>query len=401
MSISYRVRCPPGLELILETELKRILPHTTFVPKRGIGSLDFSSFDAAPTLTLNPVDKTLASIAQNSRVATGLLFQLGPQFKCEWENQLVDRLRSVSWNYCYKKGGQLPKISVKSSRSRLFEPGYVKRLVSECLQEFNGTTGEQMRSIPDLSVIVEDDIMRIYIDAGGVNMNRLKLDPFEATSRLNISEQIAAGCVIRSFNSVLDRLTSPGTVWDPFSGSGVFPLTVAKTIAGVPAGSPGVPYPFRTYPSHDTQTFEAVADELRLSPHVNAKNIERILLSDSSMEAIGISTRNLQTFSESLPTIGNESSIPFPISIERKPDAYVPPETDSLAIVTALPAGGDSARKCVKFHSMLEDVHSRLVGCVVFTSKPLKFKRLSKRQWLTELRVFDGRRFIEALRLVS
>jgi len=87
--------------------------------------------------------------------------------------------------------------------------------------------------------------------------------------------------------------------------------------------------------------------------------------------------------------------------MERKPDAYIPPKDGKIAILTALTCGDDSARICLKFHDMLESLQDRLVGCVVLTSKPEEFKRLSKRKWLSDLRIFDGRRFIECLYLVQ
>ena len=393
--------------MLLQQEIKKLIPGAKVISGSPSGLVRFSVSENAPSFAVNPVDRTLATLALNSRVATGVMFELSQPFRSEWENQLRERLREVPWGVCYKKGSQLPNISVRTTRSRLTEPGYVTRLVRESLTEYLGASpavagnSEPEGIVPSLAVHIEDDVLRLYVDAGGINMSRMQLESFPSQSRLDVSEPIASGCVIRSFRKVFEKSTSPTTIWDPFSGSGTFPLMAAKTIAGVPPGSPSAPNPFRLYACHDSRTFDSVVDDLRLDQYSNAALVEQVLISDSSVEGIRVAERNLTTFENSLPLIGGHSVVPFPIQVERKPDAYIPPTSNHLAILTALPAGDDTERRFRKFDSMLDQIEGKLVGCVVLTSKPGEFKRISKRKWLTELRVFDGRRFIESLNLVQ
>jgi 23S rRNA G2445 N2-methylase RlmL len=406
MIFSYLVRCPPGLDIRLEEELRKLLPRATLARPRANGLIRVSLFDDNPSVAGNPVDRTLTTLVLNSRVANGLFFEVGTPFRSEWENQLREGLRDVPWRTCFKKGSQFPNISVRTSRSRLAEAGYVRRLVRESMVEYLGEPIPRQKADPEtntplLAIRIEEDIVRVYVDAGGPNLMRTQFECFDSHSRLNISEQIAAGTARRSFSKILDRCNRPTTIWDPFSGSGVLGLTTAKTIAGIPAGSPFTPFPFRSFASHDPKIYGEVAEELRLSQHDNVGVIDKFLLSDSSIDAIKITDRNLETFSNSLPLIDGKPVIHFPLNTERKPDAYIPPEADSLAIITALPAGNDTERKYRKFDAMLDQVKDKLIGCVVLTNKPAEFRRTSKRKWVTELRMFDGRRFIESLNLVS
>jgi hypothetical protein len=153
---------------------------------------------------------------------------------------------------------------------------------------------------------------------------------------------------------------------------------------------------------HNPTVFAGVANELVCQPHARIDLIESSVLSDSSIEAINISKTNMEAFKKSLPQVDSGDVIPFPIDIVRFPDAYSPPE-GRLVIVTALPIKGDTQRKYKKFHDMVDKLmqDKRLAGCIVLTSKPVEFRRLSQRSWLTELRFFYGGRFVETLRLVD
>jgi hypothetical protein len=145
-----------------------------------------------------------------------------------------------------------------------------------------------------------------------------------------------------------------------------------------------------------------VADELRLKPHKNIHHIKRVLATDSSVEAVQIATRNTEVFKSQLPQLNDGRDVlPFNVDVERLFDAYTPPG-EGILIVTALPVKGDIERKYSKFHDMIDELLRKdtLLGCVVMTSKPNEFRRLARHSWLTELRFFDGKRFVEALRLV-
>jgi hypothetical protein len=126
-----------------------------------------------------------------------------------------------------------------------------------------------------------------------------------------------------------------------------------------------------------------------------------VYITDSSLEAVEVAKKNMELFFKSLPELDSGSLVPFDIQIERLPDAYVPPEGD-VFIISALPATGDSERRFSRFNEMLNRLsqEKRLRGCVVLTNKSNQFKRLSSSEWLAELRMFDGRRELEALNLI-
>jgi hypothetical protein len=296
---------------------------------------------------------------------------------------------------------------VKSSKSRLFASDHLSDLVKQSLSNIHDRNKSSLfhdsgdHVTAGLRIQVENNMMTVLVDGSGENMGRIEPEKFTSRFRLDVTESIAAGCTIKSFGRVVEKMSEPSMVWDPFSGSGVLPLTAARTLAGVPPGSPAIPYPFRYFPTHDRATFDSVCSELNLEPHPNVHFISEIVMSESSKDAFKIMESNIVRFHQSLPSLDDQSVIPFPIGMERKPDAYIPPKDGKIAILTALPCGDDSARICLKFHDMLESLQERLLGCVVLTSKPEEFKRLSKRKWLSDLRIFDGRRFIECLYLVQ
>lgn len=334
---------------------------------------------------------------------------LGRPLTATWEKQVREGLEKSPWKLFFRRNGAAPEVSVRSFKSRLFVPKHVRALVLEAFEAFKGALPDQNLSSemisssasPGISVELEDDSMRLYVDAGGPALNMSGFERFEKSSRLNITEIIAAGVYERSVSRILNRLTVPSVIWDPFSGAAVLPLTLAKCIGGVPAGSPSVSYPFRSFPFHNKGVFSEEMNALDLDIHPNAKLISDLYISDSSVEAVEVATKNYEIFKSSLPEVEEGSVIPFDIHISRLPDAYTPP-AGNLVIITALPASDDAARRFKRFHSMVKDLmtQNRLSGCVIITNKPDLFRKLSSAEWLTELRISDGRRDIEALSLV-
>jgi 23S rRNA G2445 N2-methylase RlmL len=361
------------------------------------------------SLDSNPSDQFLSKLLLESRLLSGVHVEFGEPFPAKWENQIMEHLRALPWKLFLKKDSPIPEVHVKSVRSRLMIPKHIAGLVKRGFAEFAGISRDmQLESIPineekskealRLFVRIEDDQMRLSVDAGGPNLNNLNLQKYSRESRLDISEPIASAMIQTSLLPAINSLANSTTIWDPLCGGGIIPLVTAHVLAGIPSGSPMVEYPFRKYSIHNPIIFAEQCDSLRLSPHPRHSLIS-VLGSDSSIEAVDVARKNLEVFRSLLPHVENGETMPFPLTIQRHADAYSPPPCDDLAIICSLPGKGDTERKYKRFHELVESVGDRLVGCVVATSRSNQFRKLSSKKWITDLRVYDGRREIEILRL--
>jgi 23S rRNA G2445 N2-methylase RlmL len=407
MSFSFRVTCPVGLETLLRAELMSLIPSLSMAGGSLRGAVDFCTPVNRFTPESNIVDNILGTVSLKSRLSSAIFLQIGDTFRATWEIQVREGLERVPWGICFDSTSGVPPLMVKSLRSRIRAPSHVRSLVSECFpkqdefKERDVSERAQGGQRARLNVLINDDHFRVLVDAGGDFLtDRLPIQPFRSRFRPIVSYQIAAACTRTAFSKVLDDLCSPTVIWDPFAGSGILSLTAVHVITGVPPGSPYVPYPFRDFPSHVEKSFNSISQGLILDAHEKIGLIERLVASESSVDAARITNENLLRFYNALPLTSGEKVVPFPISVERYPEAYSPPRDSRIAIMTALPCGDESERRYNRFHGMLESLAERLVGCVVITSKPKQFKKLSRRKWVTDLRVHDGRRFLECLRLV-
>ena len=333
------------------------------------------------------------------------MIRIGEPFEARWENQVRESIAKLPWKMFLDSSMLSSDISVKSTRSRLFSSQHIEQLIKDSTRDVLRSSETNPKSSTEglaIQVIVTDNTMSVFADACGRHMNDMRFEDFKATSRLHINSSIAASIFSRSISRVLDDYSSSVSIWDPFCGSGALAFNVGKLVAGIPAGSPVTSYPFRSFRIHNPQDFIRVSNELRLRPHTNIHNVNRILATDSSVEAVQVTKRNSELFKSYLPQLNDGRDVlPFKIEVERLCDAYTPPK-DKVVIVTALPVQGDIERKYSKFHEMIDELlkKNQLSGCVVLTSKSNDFRRLARHGWLTELRFFDGKRFVEALRLV-
>lgn len=365
-------------------------------------------------LNENYVDEFLVEITLKSRLLKGVRVKLGNNFSAKWEKQAREALGRLPWKMFFSKTSAMPEIFVKSNNSRLFAASRVRSMVEDSLKEFQGRTPfQQLEHLPlgltpacispSVFVQVEEETFRIEIDAGGVLLNDFGFKKFESDSRLDLSEPSSSAIVLRSLSRVISDFTKETIIWDPFGGSGHLMLTAARTLSGVPPGSPAIEYPFRLFPFHERSVFAEKVSELKIEPLANIDRITKFYATDSSLEAVEIMKGNLSIFTAGLPKSNQKHNIiPFDIDIARLPDAYIPPSSsERVCILTSLPSKGDSERKYMKFHSLIENLRkdNRLAGCIVACSKSNIFKKLSNERWLTELRFFDGRREVEVLSL--
>jgi 23S rRNA G2445 N2-methylase RlmL len=405
MSLACRLSCPQGLEALLSYEVRALIPSAKIYESGIRGTIDVRSGLSVLDISANAVDGFFSEICLNSRITTGGMIRIGEPFEVKWENQMRESLSKLPWKTFFGGTTLLSDIVVKSSRSRLFSSQHIEQLFKESTSDLVDLQFTQSKFVTEgcrLQVNIADNMMSIYLDACGRRMNDMCLEAFKANSRLHMDTSIAAAIFARSLSRLLDDCNSPMCIWDPFCGSGALALNISKVVAGIPAGSPTSSYPFRFFRTHNSSDFFRVADELRLKPHKNIHHVKRILATDSSVEAVQIATRNLEIFKSQLPHLNDGRDVlPFNVDVERLFDAYTPPG-ERILIVTALPVQGDIERKYSKFQDMIDQLLKKntLSGCVVMTSKPNEFRRLARHNWLTELRFFDGKRFVEALRLV-
>ena len=415
ISFSYRLVTLSGLEAALKRELTTINPTFNIGVTSHRGRVEVSDCENPfSDLNSNTVDRFLSDVSLKSRLVQGVRVRFGGRFSGKWEKQVHESLRALPWRLFFAKGSCTPEIQVKSTKSRLFAPSRVRSLVEAAFKEFQGQNAfQQLERIPlgspptlgiapRVFVHVEEDVLQLEVDAGGQLLNRLGLERFASESRLDVCEVSASAITMRSLQKILNKLTEPVVVWDPFCGSGHLVLAAMRTLSGVPPGSPAIEYPFRSFPFHNKTVFADAVGGLRMEPFANSDKIERFYATDSSFEAIEIMRRNVERFRSGLPrTDDMKDVISFQLQVERLPEAYTPPGGKVL-VVSALPAKADSERKFKKFNEMVEKLtkENRLRGCVVATSKSHLFRKLSDRNWLTELRFFDGRREVEVLTLV-
>lgn len=358
------------------------------------------------------LDGFLSRVSLNSRLAKGVHIRLGNKFAGKWEKQMREGLLHLPWKLFYTQQSAMPVVRSKSWQSRIFSHKHIVELVQEGFKDFQGKSPYEnfarvdinqaaLSTSPCLLAHVSKNELELFVDAiGGPLNNTSGFESWEKESRLHIDSIVANGCVLRSLLPVIKDLSSPFTLWDPFCGNGILQLMTTSILAGLPAGSPMNEYLFKGFPIHDSEVFNGISESLRLTPH--AKLSLSILGTDASIEAIGIATRNFATFRSQLPTVSEVSTIPFNVSFERRIDAYTPPE-GKVFIMTALPVKGDTRRKYMHFHKMVDDLvkENRLEGCIVLTSKWNQFRKLSTRQWMTELRLFSGNREVELLRMID
>ena len=363
-------------------------------------------------LSSNSLDEFLTTTVLKSRFVGGIHMPFGCGFSAKWENQAREALSNLPWSIFYRKSASMPEVRVKSRESRLVMPKHVVGLIHEAFSEYKGKSPDfqlenkawdSRTEFPSPAIVasVEDDVMRLSIDAGGPHLNQIYLEPFTKQSRLRIPQICASAIVSTSLLPIIGSVSLPTVIWDPLCANGVLPLMIAHTLAGFPAGSPASPYPFQQFPTHDPAVFTRIANSLTLQPHPKL-GLLSVLGSDSATEGVGISSRNREIFLANMPSTDADDNVQFPVAFQRHPDAYTPPSHGKVIIVTAVPAKGDTDKKYASFHSMVDSLirEKRLMGCVVATSKSHQFRHASTQRWLTELRFFDGRRDVEVLSLV-
>ena len=406
---SYRFVTSPGLELLLKREITGLVPGISSSVRIGSGVLDLSQSPNLSGLNAKLLDGIISRVALRSKLTKRVYVSLGSEASVQWEKQMREVLSMCPWGTFYYKAAGMPEVKVKSANSRIFAPKYVTELGQEAFRNFKGHSVDSNVSLESMAddatrsapvyVRIDRDKLNVSIDAIGGSLNSQGLEPFKKNSRLDLDEVTAVGCIMRSLVPALGGFSERTTLWDPFCGNGVLPLMVSSVLADLPAGSPAAPYMFRSFPRYSERDFASVVNSLVLNAHPKCHLIT-VLGTDASCEAIKVANRNLIKFRSQLPSLEGRDLIPFDVQFQRVFDAYSPPAGD-VFITTALPVQGDTERKYLHFHKMINLLEGRLKGAFVVTSKWNQFRKLSPRRWITELRFFDGRRQVEVLKLAS
>jgi 23S rRNA G2445 N2-methylase RlmL len=392
----------PGLEPLLAKEIRSLAPVLLVANdlRHGVVMAQQSPLDSPLELS-DWMDDALGKVHLKAWLTNSVYSGMRFPSECNSTLKLEKQVSQFPWGRFFQKGSPVPDIRIKLKEEGSLRTKEVRAILNESFTCFAGNHDPDIGHSPSIEFSNFSGRPSISVDSSGSLLNNLSYSPFSKSSRLSLTEVSAAAIMQRAVIPIIESTSSQTIVWDPFCASGVSLFVLAKMIAGIPPGSPAVPYPFRSYPSHNPQSFQRLVDGISLTP-LRCSGRVSLVGTDSSQEAVEVSKLNMAKFTASLPSTG-VSPIGFDFSFSRVCDAYTPPGgSDKLLIVTALPTSGDVERKYKHFHSMLDSLRreSRLVGCVVTTNKSRIFRATTKEKWLVKQRFFDSRRELELLELV-
>lgn len=239
MSTRYRtyVTVSPGLEDVLEAELKQLLPNTPeWRPNRG-------GIEA----WIGPED--LWTIAHFSRVAEGLRVRFG-RFKAHDFRELMAGLQKAPLD-AYVPPTSKVKIQVTARKSKLLHTGAIEERVEKVLagrrKQKKGKPGEK-RPFARLFVRLFRDQVTLSADAAGELLHRRGYRTH--VGRAPLRETLAAACLH------LADLQGKPALWDPFCGSGTF-LVEALDASRPTRLIQKRTFAFESWPTHDADAYAA------------------------------------------------------------------------------------------------------------------------------------------------
>jgi 23S rRNA G2445 N2-methylase RlmL len=346
-SFVYRAFTNPGLEAVLKKEVDTLYPGLSYRmnPRPGLVEIR-DERNPFSDMNSNAIDEFLSTVILKSRVLERIHISMGPNFTAQWEKQVRENLVRLPWNMFYRKGSELPEVSVKSYRSRLHSEKLITSLIHESFHSSRGSPSDSVSPSPPILVRVEEDKFEISIDCGG-SLNLYNFQKLNLDSRIPIPQSVANGIIHRSIIPILKSIKKNKIViWDPFCSDGLLPLMTAHALSGVPSGSPARNYSFRRFPFHNFKIFNNISNSLNSSKF--AKSV-RIVGTDSFKDSIAISNQNLSTMHSLIPAQSDGTSLlSVPVNFRRNIEAYKPPEIchdEELVVTTAVPVSKDSNKR--------------------------------------------------------
>jgi len=303
--------CAPGLESVLETEMRTL---GLDVGKRDIGGVAFAGGSSA-----------LFRSNLWLRTATRVVARVG-EFHARLFDELERHSRKLAWSR-FIASGQPVRLRVSTSKSRLYHTGAVAQRIAEAMEKSTGiaptvtSAGDEDEEAETPLVIVRlfRDQCTVSIDTSGALLHRRGYRL--ATAKAPLRETLGAALLLAG---EWDPRT---TLIDPLCGAGTIPIEGALIARRIPPGLQRG-FAFMRWPSFHEPTWKKVLDEAR-EQMLGAASAP-ILGSDRDAGAIAASRENAE-----------RAGVAADIAFEAKAISHIAPPVGAPpgAIVTNPPYG--------------------------------------------------------------
>ena len=303
--------CAPGLESVLETEMRTL---GLDVGKRDIGGVAFAGGSSA-----------LFRSNLWLRTATRVVARVG-EFHARLFDELERHSRKLAWSR-FIASGQPVRLRVSTSKSRLYHTGAVAQRIAEAMEKSTGiaptvtSAGDEDEEAETPLVIVRlfRDQCTVSIDTSGALLHRRGYRL--ATAKAPLRETLGAALLLAG---EWDPRT---TLIDPLCGAGTIPIEGALIARRIPPGLQRG-FAFMRWPSFHEPTWKKVLDEAR-EQMLGAASAP-ILGSDRDAGAIAASRENAE-----------RAGVAADIAFETKAISHIAPPVGAPpgAIVTNPPYG--------------------------------------------------------------
>ena len=211
----FFVIIPPGFEDICAKELAQLTDAPLTMSRGGI------SFEGKLR------DLYLANLWL--RCASRILVRLD-SIKCRDFPTLFRKATRLPWGRFIRSGRPL-SLRVTCRGSRLNHSDRVAKTIEDAIQKVLGNNAtDENKHLPTQTIFVrlEDDLCTLSIDSSGELLHKRGYRVRSTAAPLR--ETLAAGCLM------LCNWHGEQPLWDPFCGSGTFPIEAALIAANIPPG---------------------------------------------------------------------------------------------------------------------------------------------------------------------
>jgi len=257
-----------GLEAMLSTELRALLPHV-----------------APPSLTeggalLRLATRDVWTVCLGARLAESVRVRL-KAFVARDFPALQEGVARLPFSAYFARGAAA-EVRVVSHRSKLWHSGAVAERVQEVLSSrFSITSGTAESGATSVYVRLTGDTAQIGIDASGYRLHRRGYRTEVASA--SVRETLAAAVVSQLLGM---EGAPPQLIWDPFCGAGTLGLEALQVARGRLAGE-GRRFAFETWPTHDAEAFRQQRQRLLEEAPTRAVAPDvRVLMSDRDQVAL-------------------------------------------------------------------------------------------------------------------
>jgi putative N6-adenine-specific DNA methylase len=224
--------CPPGLEPILEDELK------------GLG---WSQARAEPGgVALTGAWHDIWRLNLMSRCASRVLVRVAI-FRAQHLSELEEKTGEADWREIIAPGTRI-QVEAVCKRSKIYHSGAAEERVQKALQRLGAEPGAQGTKI---FVRIENNKVEISADSSGDLLHKrgYKEDVVKAPLRETMAAAFLRFCDYRPGESLID----------PMCGSGTIPIEAAAISAGLLPGAARA-FAFESFPSFERAVFEGVKE---------------------------------------------------------------------------------------------------------------------------------------------